>query len=183
MLAAVWRQFLLIFLAITGVTFLLNAAGVTHISLGDAILGILTLLFLPAVFSLLRRRRTPPETFQDKFFGRIDVGGSPLAGNALFQVGVGTVLLDLAAESVWSGEHEVTVNGIAGKLEVRVPQNIGLSIDAEVMVGSLSVLGRGAGGVLRRMQVTSPEYGTAPKRLRLTIELAYGEILVSSIPS
>ena len=177
------RQFLLIFLAITGITFLLNAAGVTHISVGDAILGILTLLFLPGVFSFVRRRRVPPETFQDKFFGSIDVRGSPLTGDALFQVGMGSVLLDLTAESIAAGEHEVTVNGIAGKLEVRVPDSIGLWIDAEVMVGTVSVLGRSAGGVLRRMQVTSPEYGTAPKRLRLTVELAYGEILVSSISS
>ncbi|MSP78397.1 MAG: hypothetical protein EXR67_02395 [Dehalococcoidia bacterium] len=177
-MGAVWRQVLLLVLVIVAAVALLNGTGVVDISLGDAALGASVLLLLPLILGTLRRyHRNPPPVFQDKTLGSIRAAPTTIS-DSVYQVGLGSIVLDFRQATAVPGEHSVIVNGVVGVVEVWLPAEVVASVDAEVTVGEVRVLGCQMSGVLRRAMHTSPEYAAASSKLHLEIEMAYGRVSV-----
>ena len=172
-----WRPVVAVFLIILGVLLLLQALGITRVSVGDVFLAVVAVLAVLVGLAMLRRsRRRVHGAFHDRFFGTIRVGDDWQGGAATYQLGVGEMVLDLRRANLPEGEHRLDVNGLVGKLEVLAPQDLALSVDAEVTVGSVHLLGQTAQGFLRSLTHTSPDYANAKRKLRLNAELAIGEI-------
>ncbi|MSQ11275.1 MAG: hypothetical protein EXR48_01025 [Dehalococcoidia bacterium] len=174
-----WQQSVAIILIALGVALLLDALDVLDVSAGDVVLVLLALVAIPVGLSMFRRARHPMHgVFHDRFFGRLYVGEGWRADAATLRTGFGELVLDLTRADVPEGEHAIDAQGLVGGLEVIVPRDLALSVDAEVILGAIHVLGRSADGLARVLTFTSPDYATASRKVRLNAELAIGELQV-----
>ncbi|MBX7111796.1 MAG: cell wall-active antibiotics response protein [Dehalococcoidia bacterium] len=107
---------------------------------------------------------------------------SDLAGWAVDDAVVSTVLgdisLDLRQADLPEGETQLTLLCWLGTIQVRVPDDVGLDVTAQTMVGSVEVLGRREEGFVRDIHVRSEAYEGQPKRLQMRLSTFVGELLV-----
>lgn len=146
--------------------------------MNDIILIIAGLLLLPIALATLRRyRRTPPTHFRDRFFGDA-LYTEARVEHGVYQIGIGSLTLDLSRSEVPDGESVIVLSGIAGALRLIAPKGAAISVDANTIVGNVYLPGRRIVGILRRAIYTTSDYETHTKRLRIEANLAYGSIFI-----
>jgi hypothetical protein len=110
---------------------------------------------------------------------RLDAGAANLealrlaharADRIVVNVGVGRVLLDLTGS--WEGDTDVEVSAALGKVELVVPQGVGIRIEVSSLLQSVELPGLTKVG----SAWVSPDFDTAPHKLRLTASGALGRI-------
>ncbi len=90
-------------------------------------------------------------------------------------IGMGELRLDLTRARIPEGETSLRVKGGMGKIQILVPANLAIAAHAEVVAGSISLLGHKADGIFRQLSFTSPDYATAEKRVKVDMSLFMGE--------
>lgn len=92
------------------------------------------------------------------------------------QQGIGDVKIDLTKAIIRDGETVIIINGWIGDIDIYVPYDLNVSVDASVILGDLEVLGQREGGVNRNISMRSNEYDEATKKVKLILSLFIGDI-------
>lgn len=107
---------------------------------------------------------------------------SDLAGwtvdNAVISTVLGDISLDLRQADLPDDETELTLLCWLGTIHVRVPEDVGVDVTAQTMMGSVDVLGRREEGFVRDIHVRSEAYDRRARRLRLRLSTFVGELVV-----
>ncbi|MEX2104144.1 MAG: cell wall-active antibiotics response protein LiaF, partial [Bacilli bacterium] len=78
-------------------------------------------------------------------------------------------------------EKEVTIiiSGWIGEVDIVLPPDLPVSINASIRIGSMKILGHGLDGVKREFINVTEGYESATKRLNLIIRFGIGEVNVT----
>ena len=90
----------------------------------------------------------------------------------------GTQVLDLRSLDTAGDAVEVELSTVLGEVEVLVPDDMAVRIDARVAAGSISLLGETVDGVGLRQQVEHGAWETAASRVELDVQVGLGEVVV-----
>ncbi len=91
---------------------------------------------------------------------------------------IGDIRLDLSQEQIPEGETPYDVSALIGDITILVPQDIAVSVDADVSVGDLNIFGRREDGIGRHIQYESPGYAEATRKVKIHAHLMVGDITV-----
>lgn len=92
---------------------------------------------------------------------------------------IGQLVLDLRETDLGAGTTEIDVSTAIGQVEVRLPDDVAVSVDSEVGGGSSVVLGRQEDGLAVDNDVESDGYANADQRLLLHVGVGLGEVRVT----
>jgi lia operon protein LiaF len=90
--------------------------------------------------------------------------------------GIGDVKIDLSRAYIPDGETVIIINGWIGDIDIYVPYDLDISLTASVNLGDIDVLGNKQGGINRTMTLSTSNYLTSNKRVRLVASLLIGDI-------
>lgn len=159
-----------------GVLFLLGNLG--FLSVGRA-LAILWPLLIVAVGLLLLRGSRRWRRFHGHLGGAV---GNIRIGEEEWDlrdmdtsIGMGELRLDLSRARIPEGETCLKVKGGIGKIQILVPAALPISAHAEVVAGSINLLGHKAEGISRQLSFTSSDYTIANKKVKVDMTLFLGE--------
>jgi len=107
---------------------------------------------------------------------------SDLSGRTIDDAVVSTVFgdisLDLQRADLPEGETQLTLLCWLGTIHVRVPEEVGVDVTAQAMVGAVDILGRREEGIVRDIHVQSRGYAERSRRLQMRLSTFVGEIVV-----
>jgi len=178
-----WRMFIGAALVLLGLLLLLGTLGVVRFGQVMAIFWP-ALLIVFGLFLLLRpgRRHVYHES-GSPVVGELVLGKEPWElRDGETRMAVGRIYVDLRQARIQPGETKLTLGGGIGSIQVVVPQDLKVSVWAEVGVGSVNVLGEKADGLGRQLSYASVGYDGAEKRVKMKISLGMGEAIVTSLP-
>ncbi|MDA8345569.1 MAG: cell wall-active antibiotics response protein LiaF [Thermaerobacter sp.] len=91
---------------------------------------------------------------------------------------IGDIRLDLSQEQLPEGETPYDVSALIGDITILVPQDIAITVDADVSVGDLNIFGRREDGIGRHIHYESPNYAEAARKVKVHAHLMVGDITV-----
>ncbi|MFC5702828.1 cell wall-active antibiotics response protein LiaF [Cohnella faecalis] len=94
---------------------------------------------------------------------------------------VGEVRMDMSRAVPEARETVLILQGLVGDLDLAVPEDYGLQIEASVLIGKI---GRGStkdGGVLQRVSWRSPDYDEREHQLKLQLFYLVGDIKIRTV--
>jgi Cell wall-active antibiotics response 4TMS YvqF len=95
-----------------------------------------------------------------------------------YRLAVGTLTVDLGRFQVPEGTTVVRARIGIGELVARVPAGVAVRVDGRSGVGQVHGLDREQNGLGNRLEVRSPDFDTAARRLVLELRAGIGEIRV-----
>ena len=112
--------------------------------------------------------------------GDVDVTIDPGQNHRLLHEGhlIGDIRLDLSQVQLSDGETPFELNALIGDITVLVPQDLPVSVVAEVTVGDIRIFRQSADGLGRRISYESPGYAEATRKVRIMAHLLVGDITV-----
>lgn len=168
------------YLVLLGAVFLLDSTGTRHLGvaglLGSAaglalvVLGVLATLAAWRVRRFSRRLR--------RAIGHLQATSNMRVQDAVISTVLGDISLDLHDAVLPQGETELRLLCWVGAVHVRVPEDVGLEVTAQAIVGAVEVLGAREEGLARDLHVVVDGYEGFERRLQLRISTVIGEILV-----
>lgn len=166
---------------VVGVVMLLNNLGVTEIDSGRVAGSFLSAAVGIAGVSIIvnaRRIQAGMASWQ-RVLGDVKIGRRAwVAKDVRIQTGIGDVRIDLTTAEIPEGEHHIQVAGWIGDMGILVPQDLALSAEGSVWIGSVTFLGRKRDGFFVTSSYTSPEYHEAPRRVRIEASLLIGDLKI-----
>lgn len=88
----------------------------------------------------------------------------------------GEVNLDLSTAILEQDETTIHVQGVIGDIDIRVPEEIGVWVDASLAVGPIDVDQHNEHGVMNKMNWQSSNYATSSSRVKLIISFIVGDV-------
>ncbi len=92
--------------------------------------------------------------------------------------GIGDVKIDLSKAIIPEGETVLVINGWFGDVDIYIPYDLDVSVNATVTVGELDILDRRAAGVQRHLSVATKDYKLSTRRVKIIVSLFIGDINV-----
>lgn len=114
-----------------------------------------------------------------QMFGDVRLGRGWKLRNASISMMFGDLQLDLSQAQVDPGEYRLEISLIAGDVDVYVPADVEVAVEAEAYAGRLRVFSQERGGVSPAISYESPGYGTAEKKVRIRAYLGAGDFAVA----
>lgn len=93
----------------------------------------------------------------------------------------GEVRLDLNGVVPEDNATNVVLQGIVGDIEIVVPEDYAVQIEANVLLGQVTVDGQGDGGMMRRMSWSSPGLARQDQQIKLQFNYIVGNIRIRPI--
>lgn len=93
----------------------------------------------------------------------------------------GEVRLDLSGVVPEDNATNVVLQGIVGDIEIVVPEDYGVQIEANVLLGQVTVDGQGDGGMMRRISWSTPGYTRQDQQIKLQFNYIVGNIRIRPI--
>ncbi|MFC3804236.1 cell wall-active antibiotics response protein LiaF [Cohnella sp. GCM10012308] len=93
----------------------------------------------------------------------------------------GEVRLDLSGVVQEDNETNVVLQGIVGDIEIVVPEDYGVLVEANVLLGQVTVDGQGDGGMMRRMSWSTPGFARQDQQIKLQFNYIVGNIRIRPI--
>jgi hypothetical protein len=121
---------------------------------------------------------TPPGAFRGGIGGQAITVTDPSDLEAVYEVGVGELSLDLS-DLVLTEPVAIEARVGAGDLIIVVPPSLEVDITASASAGDVSLFGETSEGSSEPDHFTSDEFDTAPATLTLDLQVAAGDIEVS----
>ncbi|MDE5414989.1 cell wall-active antibiotics response protein LiaF [Alkalihalobacterium chitinilyticum] len=90
--------------------------------------------------------------------------------------GIGDIKIDLSKAIIPEGETVIVIHGWIGDIDVYVPYDLDLSVQAMVTVGDLDILDSRQSGINRNIAIATKDYKQAPRRVKLVLSLLIGDI-------
>lgn len=151
-------------IVVVGLLFLIGA--VTGFNVGDLICPIA--LILIGVALIIRTRRISRDTaFSAKLIGDVRRRGGETLQNQEIWVGVGDIDLFLTDADVPTGETRLRMIGFVGDIDLRLPEDVGLSITSLAFVTEAKIFGEKKSVIATPYEYTSPGYAEAKRTIRL----------------
>jgi len=88
----------------------------------------------------------------------------------------GEVNLDLSTAILEQEETTIIVQGVIGDIDIRIPEEIGVWVDASLAVGPIDVELHNEHGILSKVNWQSSNYATSTNRVKLIISFIVGDI-------
>jgi hypothetical protein len=157
-------------------------ASILHISfwaicfpLGLILLGVLFLVARPPLFG-------PSSEGGTHFVGDIVRGGEWSVKNEEFYLFVGDVRLDMSRAQFPVGETTIYLNAFVADSDVSVPSDIAVSLSMTSFVADAEFNGQRVERFLSGVQMSTPDYATAERKLRLVTTCFVGDVNVKMMP-
>ncbi|WP_085522535.1 cell wall-active antibiotics response protein LiaF [Tuberibacillus sp. Marseille-P3662] len=90
--------------------------------------------------------------------------------------GVGDVKIDLTKAIISEGETVIMINGWVGDIDVYIPYDLDVAVNASVTIGDLEVMGHNQGGINRHLSLQTKDYPTSTRQVKLILSLFIGDI-------
>jgi lia operon protein LiaF len=114
--------------------------------------------------------------------GEIDQPGETFTlENSEYQVGIGSIDLNLTQIVLPDREVTLRTTGFLGTVNLYLPADIPVRITGTVQVGSLDILGTQETGFFKRMTAQSEGYEEATKRLMIRASQVIGEVRIIQV--
>ena len=161
-------------------------ASILHISfwaicfpMGLILLGVLFLVARPPLFV------GPTSEGGTHFVGDIVRGGEWTVKNEEFYLFVGDVRLDMTRAQFPAGETTIYLNAFVADIDVSVPSDVAVSLSSTSFVAEAELNGQRVERILSGVQMSTPDYATAERKLRLVTTCFVGDVKVSltSLPA
>jgi hypothetical protein len=156
-------------------------ASLLHISfwaicfpMGLILLGVLFLVARPPLFG-------PTSEGGTHFVGDIVRGGEWSVKNEEFYMFVGNVRLDMSRAQFPSGETTIYLNAFVADIDVSVPSDVAVSLSATSFVADAELAGQHVERFLSGVQMSTPNYATADRKLRLVTTCFVGDVNVKMV--
>lgn len=98
-----------------------------------------------------------------------------------FQFGLGDVSLDFSNTLIPEGETVIMIRGLVGRIQIAIPYDIDLSIQASSLVGRLHILGESEQFFNTTQKHRTKDYATASRKMRIIVSTIVGDIEVKNI--
>jgi hypothetical protein len=157
-------------------------ASLLHISfwaicfpMGLILLGVLFLVARPPLFG-------PSSEGGTHFVGDIVRGGEWTVKNEEFYLFVGDVRLDMSRAQFPLGETTIYLNAFVADIDVNMPSDIAVSLSMTSFVADAELNGQRVERFLSGVQLSTPDYATAERKLRLVTTCFVGDVNVKMTP-
>lgn len=90
--------------------------------------------------------------------------------------GIGDVKIDLSKALIEQGETTLKICAWIGDVQIYVPYDLDVSVNGQVMLGDMDILGYQQSGLSRNIKQESVHYQTASKRVNINISLGIGDV-------
>lgn len=96
---------------------------------------------------------------------------------------IGDTILDLTKAQVPAGETKINISSFIGDVKVYVPDDyeIGVQVITSSFLGDVKILERKEGGMFKNMNIKSPAYGEADKKIKLVVSTFIGDVRVTKV--
>lgn len=96
---------------------------------------------------------------------------------------IGDTIIDLTKAQIPYGETKINVSSFIGDVKVFIPDDMELGIVAtsSAFIGDLKVLSHKEGGFMSSVQVESPYYREARKKVKLVVSVFIGDVKVNMV--
>lgn len=170
-----------------GIMLLLHNLDIADI--GDTIRTYWPLILVLWGISILTRRRSSTETSSEQFAGElihestvfgdtnICVSSQNFKGGSVSTL-FGDAFLDLSKTVLADGEHLIRMHNVFGDTIIILPKDISVSVSASSFFGTLTVLGKKKSGISADLRVTTENYSTSTKQLKITVNKFFGDLRV-----
>jgi lia operon protein LiaF len=164
------------------------ALAVVAISTLVLILNQFVLFALVVLLSLgyfyFRSRPAPPRLYRSahRMFLNLRLGDRSwvLQSMSLWQA-VGEIRMDMSLAIPEEKETFVVLQGLVGDVDLTVPEDYGLELEASVLFGQIEYRQHRDGGVLHRLSWRSPDYDQKEYRLKLQLFYLVGDIKIRTV--
>jgi lia operon protein LiaF len=89
---------------------------------------------------------------------------------------IGEFNMDLSLAILEQKETTVILQGVIGDVDIIVPEDIGVSVQASVMLGQIDVAMEKEAGLMNKLVWQSPNYNTCDHRVKLVLSYIVGDI-------
>jgi len=86
--------------------------------------------------------------------------------------------IDLSGATMVDGESMLRMDGVFGDVHVLAPKNCGIMVTAKTVFGDVSVMGSRKSGFAQEIVQKSPDYDSAPKKLKIYMNQVFGDVKV-----
>lgn len=90
--------------------------------------------------------------------------------------GIGDVKIDLSKAVIPPGETSIEINALLGDVQIYVPYELEVAVQANVFMGTLDLLGHHQEGIARSFATRSAGYDGADKKVKINVSLGLGDI-------
>lgn len=96
---------------------------------------------------------------------------------------IGDTIIDLTKAQIPYGETKINISAFIGDVKVFVPQDmdIGITASSSALIGDLKVLSQNRSGFMNSVEITSPYYNEAGKRIKLVVNVLIGDVKVNMV--
>lgn len=96
---------------------------------------------------------------------------------------IGDTIIDLTKAQIPYGETKINISAFIGDVKVFIPDDMDLGIVAtsNAFIGDLKVLSQKEGGFMSSVEVHSPHYGEASKKVKLVVSVFIGDVKVNMV--
>ncbi|WEK55156.1 MAG: cell wall-active antibiotics response protein LiaF [Candidatus Cohnella colombiensis] len=94
---------------------------------------------------------------------------------------LGEIRMDLTMAIPEEKETTIILQGIVGDVDIIVPDDYGIQVEASVLLGQIGLKQKKESGVLHRYSWKSPDYEQSEYRLKLQLLYLVGDIKIRSI--
>jgi hypothetical protein len=139
------------------------------------------------VYVLLRSTRwsgrsSLAQSAANRLFGtvRLNQPGWQPTNDDIFTI-IGDVRIDLRQAVIPDGETTLRVRCIIGDIRILVPIGIGVSASASGIIGDQRILDQRRDGLFVDLAVTSPDYATATRKVRIEASYVIGDVSIGYV--
>lgn len=121
---------------------------------------------------------------KDQFVGELRLGDKPWAPESSdYSVNIGDMNVNFTTAILQDGETVFNLNGWVGNMDIILPEELAVDIDATVNVGSVEFFGEEEQSGISRNNIKfrSDDYSTAAKKIKIIANLNIGEISVKRV--
>lgn len=129
----------------------------------------------PPAGNEIRQDMIHQSTVAGNFYSSI-ISGDFMGGSV--SVVFGDCDLDLSKTVFAEGEHVLRLHGVFGNTTLILPRDCAASIQTSTVLGNVSALGQRRDGFTPSLQVMTPDYINAGRRLKITANRVFGDIRV-----
>lgn len=90
--------------------------------------------------------------------------------------GIGDVKIDLSKAVIPPGETSIEISVLLGNVQIYVPYELEVAVQANVFMGTLDLLGHHQDGIARSFATRSAGYEQAAKKVKINVSLGLGDI-------
>ncbi|MFC4775643.1 cell wall-active antibiotics response protein LiaF [Paenibacillus sp. GCM10023252] len=96
---------------------------------------------------------------------------------------IGDTVLDLTKAQISEGETRVIISSFIGDVKVFVPndRDVGVTVTSSSFIGDVKVLDQQDSGLFKNIQVNSPHYYEADKKIKIIVSTFIGDVRVTKV--